>query len=117
MNETPDEVVRDLTFFPASGSGQYYVAAICPRCGATHRLEQCPQVKAIEYHVDGRTIRRVEFHEGYFPGPPIVTATGDLRGRDEARWYKAAAETEYLLRRLGYGSDLPGEAGSSEEEE
>ena len=41
-----------------------YVALICPRCGANHRLEQCPEVKAIEYGEDGRTIRRVEFFDG-----------------------------------------------------
>lgn len=40
-----------------------YVALICPRCGANHRLEQCPQVKAIEFHPDGR-IKRVEFLDG-----------------------------------------------------
>ena len=54
--------------FPASSatwpSSVTYVALICPRCGANHRLEQCPQVKSIEYHEDGRTIRRVEFFDG-----------------------------------------------------
>lgn len=54
--------------YPASSatwpSSVTYVALICPRCGANHRLEQCPQVKAIEYHEDGHTVRRVEFFDG-----------------------------------------------------
>lgn len=45
----------------------WYFAVVCPRCGANHKLAQCPQVKSIEYAADG-LIKRVEFHEG----------TGDL---------------------------------------
>ena len=52
-----------------------YVALICPRCGANHRLEQCPQVKAIEYHEDGRTIRRVEFFDGTGARPIGITVS------------------------------------------
>jgi hypothetical protein len=63
--------------YPASSatwpSSVTYVALICPRCGANHRLEQCPQVKAIEYHEDGRTIRRVEFFDGTGARPLEMT--------------------------------------------
>ena len=50
-----------------SGDG-YYVALICPRCGGNHYLEKCPQVKAIEYHANGK-IKRVEFA----PPPPVTS--------------------------------------------
>ncbi len=46
-----------------------HVAPRCPRCGGTHRLEQCPQVKSIEYYEDG-SVRRVEFHESLRPSEP-----------------------------------------------
>lgn len=45
----------------------YYVVPICSRCGNNHPLENCPQVKAIEYHENGK-IKRVEFH----PSPPVL---------------------------------------------
>lgn len=34
----------------------------CPHCGMIHQ-STCPRIKAIEYHPDGITVKRVEFHE------------------------------------------------------
>lgn len=36
------------------------VVSICPRCRGPHPIEECPQVKAIEYDEQHR-IKRVEF--------------------------------------------------------
>lgn len=35
----------------------------CEWCGVIHLTSKCPQVKAIEYHPNGR-VKRVEFHSG-----------------------------------------------------
>lgn len=43
-----------------TGSTVYHVTVICPRCGSAHPLEQCQQVRAIEYFQNGK-IKRVEF--------------------------------------------------------
>lgn len=51
----------------------WHFITVCPRCARDHRLEQCPQVKVIEYRKDGRTIRRVEFFEGGGLQTPAVT--------------------------------------------
>lgn len=42
--------------YPASSTT--YVAIICPYCGHSHRVEQCPRVEEIEYYRNG-AIRRV----------------------------------------------------------
>lgn len=39
----------------------WYVAVVCPRCKGNHHLQECPQVRAVEYHEDGIRIKRVEF--------------------------------------------------------
>lgn len=56
-------------------ASSWYVAHICPRCGANHRHEECPQVKSIEYHDDGRTIKRVEYFENTGRQPVQHTVT------------------------------------------
>jgi hypothetical protein len=38
-------------------------APACQWCGVIHLTAKCPQVKAIEYHANGK-IKRVEFHAG-----------------------------------------------------
>ena len=43
----------------------------CPHCGSYHQAERCPQVKAIEYHLDG-SIKRVEFFAPADYMPAIV---------------------------------------------
>jgi hypothetical protein len=79
------------------------VALICPRCGANHRLEQCPQVKAIEYHEDGRTIRRVEFLDGtgarlldmtVTVGAAVRLPEGLLSGVSQSFWPDGLIEEE-----------------------
>lgn len=61
-----------------------YIAPRCPRCDGLHRLEQCPQVKSIEYYEDG-SVRRVEFHESLRPSEP-----SDPWWRDNSSWGVAA---------------------------
>lgn len=34
----------------------------CPHCGMQHTTT-CPRIKAIEYHTDGVTVKRIEFHD------------------------------------------------------
>jgi hypothetical protein len=90
--------------FPASSATwPTYVALICPRCGANHRLEQCPEVKAIEYYEDGRTIRRVEFFDGTGARPLDMTVTvgaairlpdGLLSGVRQSFWPDGLIEEE-----------------------
>jgi hypothetical protein len=81
----PGYLVAPGTVVPPSGglpglstpapSSAWYVATLCPRCGANHRHEECPQVKSIEYHEDGRTIKRVEYFEGSGHQPVQHTVT------------------------------------------
>lgn len=33
----------------------------CPHCGMIHQTT-CPKIKAIEYHENGVTVRKIEFH-------------------------------------------------------
>ena len=56
--------------YTTTNVGDYYVALICPRCGGNHHLEKCPQVRAIEYHDNGK-IKRVEF----VTPPPVSSVT------------------------------------------
>ena len=60
-----------------------HVAPKCPRCHGMHRLEQCPQVKSIEYYEDG-SVRRVEFHETPRPLEPSTPWW-----RDNSSWHVA----------------------------
>lgn len=45
----------------------------CRWCGLFHG-HVCPYVKAIDFHADGVTVKRVEFHEP----KPLVAATGPI---------------------------------------
>jgi hypothetical protein len=45
----------------------------CPWCGYKQHAGKCPLVKAIDYHEDGKTLRRVEFFS------PSDIVTGDTR--------------------------------------
>jgi hypothetical protein len=42
----------------------------CPYCGAPHKFEMCPKLKAIEYFEDGG-VKRVEFKTAADFGPQI----------------------------------------------
>ena len=42
--------------------GASHSLATCQHCGGIHVTSQCPRVKAIEYHKNGR-VKRVEFYE------------------------------------------------------
>lgn len=44
----------------------------CPYCGNVHTTV-CPMVKAIEYHADGVTVKRVEFKTAN-DYPPVTVA-------------------------------------------
>ena len=75
--QAPPEAARMMSgSTTAAPPDAAHVAPKCPRCGGTHRLEQCPQVKSIEYYPDG-SVRRVEFHESPRPSEPSAPWWGD----------------------------------------
>ena len=51
-----------------TGAGNYVP---CPHCGMAHS-GVCPRVRAIEYHQDGVTVKRVEFHSPYLVALPTA---------------------------------------------
>ena len=56
---TAENTVK-VTSNSTTDSTAYTICVICPRCGGAHRLEQCHQVRAIEYYQNGK-IKRAEF--------------------------------------------------------
>ena len=84
--QTTPEVAHKMSgSTTAAPSDAAHVAPKCPRCYGTHRLEQCPQVKSIEYYPDGTTVKRVEFHEPPRPSEPTAPWW-----RDNSSWQVAA---------------------------
>ena len=63
------------TYTTTTTSEQWMVTYICPRCNGSHPIEQCPQVKAIEYDEQHR-IKRIEFLTpgDYMPGGDVGPA-------------------------------------------
>jgi hypothetical protein len=48
----------------------------CPHCGMIHQTT-CPRIKSIEYHENGVTVKRIEFHA---PEPVVAQPQyGNLR--------------------------------------
>ena len=72
---------------------------MCPRCKGGHYLQECPQVKVIEFQEDGHTIRRVEFfetvacREAAVAGGPKISVSGAIstcpqcQGTGQQPWY------------------------------
>jgi hypothetical protein len=76
----------------------WMVQHICPRCGGSHHIEQCPQVKAIEYDERHR-IKRIEFLtpgdyvqtiniKPTFKPPYDITATVTQTAQADPNWHK-----------------------------
>lgn len=77
---------------------EWMVQHICQRCGGSHPIEQCPQVKAIEYDENHR-IKRIEFLtpgdyaqiiniEPTFKPPYDITMTTTQTAQADPNWHK-----------------------------
>lgn len=53
----------------------------CAHCGLIHETT-CPRIKAIEYHEDGVTVKRIEFHEPLSTLIPLDPTRMLVGGRD-----------------------------------
>ena len=89
-------------------TGGWYVDHMCPRCRGNHHLQECPQVKRIEFDEAGR-VKWVEFFlpSDYLPPmqseglrPPYdITVTSSFTAPydpNKARaWYETAKTYTY----------------------
>jgi len=76
----------------------WMIQHVCQRCSGSHPIEQCPQVKAIEYDEQHR-IKRIEFlTPGDYAGPiniePVFKSPHDIElittntTQDNPAWHK-----------------------------
>jgi len=64
----------------------------CPYCGAIH-TGTCPRIKSIEYHENGITIKKIEFHD--WSRAPLVPWKGYPINTRHPQPPKPALPSEY----------------------